>query len=185
METLQVKNMVCQRCVLVVEQILSALVLKNAQVELGKINLAKELEAVQKKLLKEQLELVGFELLTNDEEVLIEEIKTSIIEFVSSPKHLNKCNLSDYLKENIGRNYTYLSKLFSAYQGKTIERYFIEIKIEKAKELIKYGKLNTTEISYELGYSSPQHLSRQFKQITGMTTSDFKKNGARMKLDKI
>ena len=82
-------------------------------------------------------------------------------------------------------NYGKLSKLFSSIKGQTIERYFIELKIEKVKELIRYDEWSISQIAYELNYSTPQHLSRQFKQITGMTTTQFKKNGKRTELDKI
>lgn len=185
MKIVYIKNMVCHRCVLVLDQILTSLHFSNYSTELGKVIFEEvpsleDLESLSKKLKK-----VGFELLTAKEDAIIERVKTSLIKKVNDLSNSMDLNLSDFLQKETSMNYQSLSKLFSAIEGKTIERYFISLKVEKVKELIKYDKLNISEISYELGYSSPQHLAKQFKQITGMTTSEFKKNGIRTKLDNI
>lgn len=177
METIFIKNMVCSRCIMVVNQILSKLKLTNSQVFLGSIVFDNSLSDEALSSLKNELEKVGFELLTKDEDQIIETIKRILRNQVNSKDGLQEVSLSRLISNELPKNYHQLSKLFSASQGKTIERFFIELKIEKVMELIKYDKLSISEISYVLGYSSPQHLSKQFKQITGMTTSEFKKRG--------
>lgn len=185
METIFIKNMVCSRCIMVVNQILSKLKLTYSQVYLGSIAFDKSLSDEAFLSLKIELEKVGFEILTKEEDRIIENIKRLLRNQVNNIDGLQELSLSEFISNELPKNYHHLSKLFSASQGKTIERYFIELKIEKVMELIKYNKLSISEISYALGYSSPQHLSRQFKHITGMTTSEFKKQGNRTKLDTI
>lgn len=185
METIFIKNMVCSRCIMVVNQILSKLKLTNSQVFLGSIAFDKSLTDEALLSLKIELEKVGFELLTKDEDQIIETIKRILRNQVNSKDGFHEVSLSRLISNELPKNYHQLSKLFSTSQGKTIERYFIELKVEKVMELIKYDNLSISEISYALGYSSPQHLSKQFKQITGMTTSEFKRDGKRTKLDTI
>ena len=107
--------------------------------------------------------------------MLVEKIKNVIVEMVHYADELPETNFSDYLSEKLNHNYTYLSNLFSEVKGITIEHYIIIHKIEKVKELIIYDELNLTEIAYKLNYSSVAHLSNQFKKITGLTPSFFKK----------
>lgn len=185
MKIVYIKNMVCHRCVLVLDQILTSLQFPNYSTELGKVIFEEVPSSEDLENLGKELKKVGFELLTAKEDAIIERVKTSLIKKVNDLSNTMDLNLSDFLQKETSMNYQSLSKLFSSIEGKTIERYFITLKVEKVKELIKYDKLNISEISYELGYSSPQHLAKQFKQITGMTTSEFKKNGIRTKLDNI
>ena len=118
----------------------------------------------------------GFELVDNRKSRIIDQIKTTIIELVhhhkEKPDHIN---ISDFLAKEMGYDYSYLSNLFSSVEGTTIEKYHIHQKIEKVKELLVYDELTLNEISFNLGYSSVQHLSNQFKKITGLSPSHFKK----------
>jgi AraC-like DNA-binding protein len=115
------------------------------------------------------------ELMDDKKAMLVEKIKNVIVEMVHYADELPETNFSDYLSEKLNHNYTYLSNLFSEVKGITIEHYIIIHKIEKVKELIIYDELNLTEIAYKLNYSSVAHLSNQFKKITGLTPSFFKK----------
>jgi len=181
-----VKNMVCNRCIKVISEELQKKHIDFIQIELGTITFKNKLSPEEMYKIDQLLKKEGFELLEDREKRIVNDIKSLIIESI----HYNKekpdyQNFSSFISENLNWDYSYLSKLFSELNGKTIEQYIIEQKIERVKELIKYNELNLTQISYELNYSSPQHLSKQFKQITGMTPSAFKKIGVRKKLDKI
>lgn len=176
--------MVCYRCILSIDSILNKLNIGNAKVVLGRVVLQEELPAELFKQLVDHIESIGFGVLTNKEEIIIEKVKNIIRKIVDS-KDTKNTVLSTLIAEELGVNYFKISKLFSNSEGKTIEKYLIEIRIEKVKELIRYDELTISEISYELNYSSPQYLSKQFKQITGMTTSEFKLIGDRQELDKI
>ncbi len=185
MNTILVKNMVCSRCVMVVNQLLQEMGVKDFQVDLGRVVFNSPLTADQRTTFQHKLEEVGFEILTSEEDQTIERIKALLRKQVENVNRPNDGGLKELISREFPKNYKQLSTLFSESEGKTMERYFIELKIEKVKEYIKYDKLSISEISYELGYSSPQHLSKQFKQITGMTTSAFRKTGDRKKLDNL
>ncbi|MFV0531397.1 MAG: helix-turn-helix domain-containing protein [Flavobacteriales bacterium] len=183
---LSVKNMVCNRCIKVIREELMRNKIDFVRVDLGKIELDKELSEKQKENLLQILEKEGFELLEDKNQQRINFIKNYVIEQIHQRKKINKNQkLSEVLSENLGMDYTNISKLFSQIEGQTIEHYVIQQKIERVKELLMYGELTLSQISYELDYSSPQHLSGQFKKITGMTPSDFKENGIRKTLDTI
>jgi AraC family transcriptional regulator len=188
-KTLLVKNMVCHRCVLAVEDILNHAAIPFAKVLFGEIHLINELAGEQKELLKKKLADIGFELIDNRMSGLIEKIKTLVIKKARNDidEKDNKMKLSNYLSEKLNHEYTYLSGLFSSVEGRTIENFFIEQRIEKAKELLIYGQMTLSEIAYELEYSSVAHLSGQFKKITGLTPSYFKEVGSsrRKPLDSI
>ncbi len=183
---LNIKNMVCNRCIKVVREELLKNNIAIKKVNLGEIELEEEISPTIKEQIKKILQKEGFEIIEDFDLSIINKVKTSIIEIIhqeiNKPKNQN---FSDYLVENINLNYSYLSKLFSEINGKTIEHFIIEQKIERVKELLIYDELTLSQISYELDYSSPQHLSRQFKQITGLTPTQFKKIGKRKKLDTI
>jgi AraC family transcriptional regulator len=181
--TLLVKNMVCHRCVLVVEDILHNTEIPFSKVLFGEIHLTGKLHGEQKELLKEKLAGVGFELIDNHMSSLIEKIKTHVIKKARNDveEKDNKIKLSNYLSDKLHHEYTYLSSLFSSVEGRTIENFFIEQRIEKAKELLIYGQMTLSEIAYELEYSSVAHLSGQFKKITGLTPSYFKEVGTSMR----
>ena len=187
--TLLVKNMVCLRCVLAVEDILNHAAIPFAKVLFGEIHLINELAGEQKELLKKKLADIGFELIDNRMSGLIEKIKTHVIKKARNDVNEkdNNMKLSNYLSDKLHHEYTYLSSLFSSVEGRTIENFFIEQRIEKAKELLIYGQMTLSEIAYELEYSSVAHLSGQFKKITGLTPSYFKEVGSsrRKPLDSI
>ncbi|HSD13172.1 MAG TPA: AraC family transcriptional regulator [Flavobacterium sp.] len=172
-----VKNMVCHRCILAVETILDNLNLNFKGVILGEIEFQDPLDGVNKAKLSHELQSVGFELIDDKKNQLIERIKSSIITHIHHDKELIKINLSDFLASELGYEYNYLSNLFSEVEGTTIEKYVILQKIEKVKELIVYDELSLKEIASQLGYSSVAYLSNQFKKVTGLTPSHFKSIG--------
>ena len=171
-----VKNMVCNRCVMAVEGILNKEAIPYNKVIFGEIHVKDELNNSQLDALKNGLEKIGFELIDNRMSAVIEKVKQLVIKRARnevSPEE-KKVNLSVYLSERLHYEYTHLSTLFSSVEGRTIENYFIEQRIEKAKELLKYDQLSLNEIAFELDYSSAAHLSGQFKKVTGLTPSAFK-----------
>lgn len=185
---LYIKNMVCDRCNKVVAQELAALGYHVLQVSLGEAEISSpdnrfDVEKIRKVLIEN-----GFELLDDRKTKLIEQIKLAIIELVHRQGEADlHINTSDYLSEKIGMEYSYLSSLFSAHEGITIERYLILQRIERVKELLVYNELSLKEIAYQLGYSSVAHLSNQFKKVTGLTPSYFKeiKENKRKTIDKV
>jgi AraC-like DNA-binding protein len=170
---------------MVVKQLIQELGVEDFEVHLGRVTFDLPLTDNQTLELRQKLEEVGFEILTSEEDQTIERIKTLLRKQVEGNNQSSDVGLKELVSSEFSKNYNQLSTLFSESEGKTMERFLIELKIEKVKEYIKYDKLSISEISYEMGYSSPQHLSRQFKQITGMTTSAFRKSGVRKKLDTI
>ncbi len=184
---LYIKNMVCNRCVKSVDNILNELKIEHGPVLLGEVPLKKELTGTQKEQLQQRLEQEGFEMIDNRKTRIIEKIKRLVIERIGQDLDDAKDNLSTFLSAELHLDYPYLSSLFSSIEGMTIEKYYIAQKIEKAKELLVYDELSLSEIAYRLGYSSVQHLSNQFKKVTGLTPSHFKQLGAqrRKPLDRI
>ncbi|MDN3654178.1 AraC family transcriptional regulator [Ferruginibacter paludis] len=187
--TLLIKNMVCHRCILAVEDILKKESIPFQNVNFGEINLAEKLSPDQQERLVNKLGKIGFELIDNYTVGLIEKIKQLVIKRARNEvdEKESKIKLSRYLTEKVSHEYTYLSSLFSSVEGRTIENYFIEQRIEKAKELLIYGQLTLSQIAFDLEYSSTAHLSTQFKKITGLTPTYFKEIGIakRKSLDKI
>jgi AraC-like DNA-binding protein len=168
--------MVCHRCKLAVENELTKIGLTPLQIELGEVVLKEDaLSKEQEEQLSADLEAIGFELLDDKRKKLIEKIKTLIVESVHYNKHPENKNYSDLIAQQLHHDYSYLSKLFSETEGITIEQFIINQKIEKVKELLVYDEMNLSEIAFELNYSSVAHLSSQFKKITGITPSKFKK----------
>ncbi|MDQ2752483.1 MAG: AraC family transcriptional regulator [Bacteroidota bacterium] len=179
--------MVCDRCILVVKQELDKLQLTQVAITLGEVEIADEVTHEQLKQLKNNLASVGFEVLDDGKKKLIEKIKTIIIEQIHYLDADDKHNFSEILSQKLHKDYSYLSALFSEVESITIEKYIINQKTEKVKELLVYDELNLSEIAYKLGYSSVAHLSAQFKKTTGLTPSHFKKLGGihRKPLDKV
>lgn len=172
---LYIKNMVCNRCKMVVQTELEKLGLHPISVQLGVVNISEKAIDQSKYLeLSSTLQRFGFELLLDKNKQLVEQIKTAIIELVHYATAVLSVNLSTYLSEKLNLGYANLSATFSEMEGVTIERYFIQQKIEKVKELLSYGEKTLSEIAYLLDYSSVAHLSAQFKKITGETTSTYK-----------
>jgi AraC family transcriptional regulator len=187
LEKLYIKNMVCGRCVKVVKEELQKLGVDYISVQLGEVELGSPLPKDKAEKLKSALLENGFELIDDSKNKLIENIKTLIIKSIYQSNKPEEINYSDYLSKQTGKPYTFLSSLFSSVENTTIEKYIISQKIERAKELLVYGELTLSEIAYQLGYSSSQHLSNQFKKITGFTPTYFKelKEQKRKFIDKI
>ena len=143
-------------------------------IELGEVTLVEHPDKKQLREINEALKAFGFELIDSKNARIIESIKKELITLVNTISDDRKFKLSALLSERLLRDYSYLSNLFSEVEGQTIEHYFIQLKIEKAKELLVYDEITIGEIAWRLGYSSVAHLSRQFKQVTGFTPSHFK-----------
>ena len=178
---LYIKNMVCNRCVIVVQQELDKLELSTGSITLGEVVLLKEPSDKQLTQLKINLSGLGFEVLDNSRKRLIEKIKNVIINQVHHGSLDEKYNFSEIISKKLNRDYSYLSGLFSQVEAVTIEKYIINQKIERVKELLIYDELNLSEIAFQLGYSSVAHLSSQFKKLTGFTPSHFKKMSVRIR----
>jgi AraC-like DNA-binding protein len=159
---------------MVVKSELEKLGLHYIVVDLGEAEIMEDISPTQIDLLDIGLKRSGLELMDNKKSILVEKIKTMIIELVHYTDDQIKINLSDYLSENLNHDYTYLANLFSEVKGTTIEKFYLNHKIEKVKELLVYDELNLTEIAFKMHYSSVAHLSNQFKKITGLTPSHFK-----------
>ncbi len=166
--------MVSNRCKMAVKEELKKLGLHFIVVELGEVDIMETITASQEEALKIGLLSSGLELMDDKRAVLIEKIKTIIIEMVHYSEEQLQTNFSDFLSKKLEHNYTYLANLFSEVQGTTIEQFTISHKIERIKELIIYGELNITEIAWKMNYSSVAHLSNQFKKMTGLSPSHFK-----------
>jgi AraC-like DNA-binding protein len=166
--------MVCVRCKMAVKSELDKLGLHYTMVELGETEILEDISTEQMDCLKVALKTTGLELMNDKKSLLVEKIRTTIIELIHYTDHQNKINLSDYLSEKLNHPYPYLSKLFLEVKGTTIEKYYLVQKIEKVKELLVYDDLILTNIAYKLHYSSVPHLSNQFKKMTGLTPSQFR-----------
>lgn len=180
--------MVCDRCILVVSQQLDAAGLPYKNIQLGQVELYKDATSAQLETLTGKLKDNGFELLDDKRSQVVEKIKTTIISLIHGNREEEfNMKLSVHLQDKLQLDYHYLSTLFSSVEGITIEKYAILQRIEKVKELLMYDEKNLSEIADALGYSSVQHLSQQFKKITGLTPSHFKelKENKRKPLDKL
>lgn len=184
---IHIKNMVCQRCVTVVQTIAEKQNLAIENIRLGEIIFLNEISDRQLNDFEKELNINGFELINNRTSQIIEKIKNCILAYTLDLKNENRVNLSEFIINNLNYDYSYLSNLFSSIEGQTIEQYFILQRIEKAKELLVYDQLSISEIAYQLGYSSVHHLSAQFKKMTGLTPTYFKQIGIsrRKSLDSI
>lgn len=171
---LAIKNMVCPRCIQAVTGLLESIPVNALDVRLGEVLLADPLTDTQRETLQRQLRSMGFELLDDQHQQIVEKIKSTIIHHIH---HLEDRHFafSQILQEELHKEYSQLSKLFSETEGITIEQYIILQRIEKVKELLSYRELTLSEIAYQLGYSSVAYLSAQFKKVTGLTPSEFKK----------
>jgi AraC family transcriptional regulator len=174
--TLLIKNMVCPRCIKVVRQELEALGHDVRNVILGEVTVSGPVSDQQLGQIKKRLEDNGFELVEDRTRVVIEKIKHAVLALVQNDYELKPIRIKDseFISKEVGQDYHSLSSLFSSVENITIEHYTILQRIERAKELLKYGEMTLSEISYKLGYSSVAHLSNQFKQVTGMTPTAFK-----------
>jgi len=185
--TIYVKDMVCNRCKMVVKSTLKNLGLHPVQVDLGEIELEENDISQVKEELRKELQSLGFDLLDDKKSRTIEKIKNLITDLVQNRSNKIDVKLSAYLTGELHQDYSALSNLFSDVEGITIEKYYILQKIEKVKELLVYDELSLTEIAHRLHYSSVAHLSTQFKKVTGLTPTHFKHIGAarRRALDQV
>ncbi len=186
--TLYIKNMVCNRCIWAVERELKKLGLKPMKVVLGEAVVQGTIDENTEKQIEKNLHKIGFELIDDKKSRLIESIRTEVIKFIHyDPELVGNINFSDHISQKLGYDYSYLSSLFSAVEGITIEKYMILQRIERVKELLIYDELSLSEIAYQMGYSSVQHLSNQFRKIIGMSPSAFKRlqEKNRKPLDKV
>lgn len=182
---LLVKNMVCDRCQQVVQPALERLGVTVKSIKLGEVEIAEE--DVDTAAIAQVLEDKGFELVDNEQDWLIEKIKSTVIQFVQKPDAAAHLTFSHYLQETLDTDYRSLSTLFSRTEGATIERYLILQRVEKVKELLTYNELTIGQIADQMNYRSSAHLSAQFKKVTGMPPSQFKKQkkNQRKPLDKV
>lgn len=179
--------MVCERCKMAVDNLLSEATYTPIKIELGEVDIKEELTPTQLKEVEDKLQKIGFELLDNQKSKTVDKIKTVLIELVQKHDANLQVPLSAYIADKMKMDYHALSLLFSQLESTTIEQYFIHLKIEKVKELLVYDELSLKEITFQLNYSSVAHLSKQFKKVTGLTPTHFKTTGAerRKVIDKI
>lgn len=186
--TLYIKHMVSKSCVMMVKSEFDKLGVPYESVSLGIVSLSDNISASQRRLLNDTLEKLGFELCKDKKDILISKIKASIIEIVHFRDEPPKEKTSVYLSKLLHHNYTYLSNLFSEEMGITIEQYVIAHKVERVKEFILNDEYSITQIASKMHYCSVAHLSYQFKKVTGLTPSQFKRlklYRKRVKLDDI
>ncbi len=171
---LYIKYMVSLRCKNLVKKELKDMGLHYVDVDLGTVETLEEMSDGQIEHLRERLAESGLELLDDKKMILIDKVKTVIIEMIHHTDEIPKVNYSDFISEKVGKDYNYLSTMFSEVKGITIQQFIIHHKIERVKELLLYDELNLTEISYKMHYSSVAHLSNQFKKVTGLRPLFFK-----------
>ncbi len=173
--TLHVKRMICPLCIKTVRKVIEDFGLKIIYIGIGEVVVDKEIDKIDLVSLKSELEKSGFELITDKKKQVVDKIKIAVIEYIKELQLKDtRINYSEYISSKLDKDYHYLSTLFSSMEYITIEKYIILQKVEKVKELIMYDELNLSEISYKLQYSSVAHLSRQFKQVSGLTPTQFK-----------
>lgn len=185
---LTIRNMVCGRCVAAVQGILDALGLPPRRIELGEVQLERTPTVQEVAALRRSLQEQGFELVDDKATATIARIKAAIVQLVHHEDGAtDKVKLSEHLTALLSKEYPTLSALFSEVEGITIEHYFLLQRMERVKELVRYGELTISEIAYATGFSSAAHLSAQFKRLTGMTPTAFRKlgHGARIPLDHV
>lgn len=176
-QTFYIKYMVCKCCIRIIKQELEQHGIKVDKITLGEATLIYDNVEHNEDSIEKILNENGFELVTNKEKILVEQIKVAVIELIHHANNMNSIiRNSDYLVEKLGYSYQHLSAIFSKHEPTTLEKYIILNKIEKVKEMIEYGELSLSEIAFTMGYSSVQYLSTQFKNITGITVSDYKRN---------
>ena len=172
---LHIKNMISTCSKVVVQAELSKLGITPTTIALGTVETGEDITDAQRTAFGDALKKYGLELMEDKKTILVEQIKNLVIAFVYAPERQHKVNFTDYIAENLRYHYHYLSNLFSESTGITIEQYLIATRIERVKELLSYEEYNLKEISFQLNYCSVSHLSNQFKKVTGMAPSQFKK----------
>ena len=182
-----IRNMVCNRCIMAVQQVFESLNNPPVRISLGEVETAHSFQENELEKLRKALVSYGFELIDDTKSQLIEKIKNTVVQSIHHNHEDLKINYSEYIESHLNRDYAYLSSLFSEVEGTTIEKYIILQKIERVKELLVYDELTLSEIAYQMGYSNVAYLSNQFKKVTGLTPSHFKqvKENKRKPLDEI
>ena len=187
-ETLFIKNMVCHCCIRVISEEFEKAGIKVEQIQLGSATVSYNPAVFDEKKINLLLAKNGFGIVTNREKIIVEKIKLAAIELIHQLNNVDSIiRKSDYIVEKLGMGYTQLSKIFSKHEAVTLEKYIILLKTERIKELITHDEFTLSEIAFMMDYSSVSHLSSQFRQITGMTVSEYKSSGgnARIALDQI
>lgn len=174
MTTIYIKNMVCPRCVMLVKQIFEECGVVPENVALGVVTLNESIAKAKLYAIGERLQAVGFELIEDRRYRIVNRVKTLIISILNNPNVEMKQNLSEIVSSRLNMDYGTISSIFSQIEGKSIEKYYILVRIELAKELLISRTFTLSEIAYKLGFSSVAHLSTQFKQTVGMSPSVFK-----------
>lgn len=184
---LYIRNMVCDRCLMAVRQVLNDEGIEYRHLQLGEVELSAKISVEQLEKLAVRLKSIGFELLDDKKSRIVEKIKSTIISIIHHSDEELNLKLSALLTDKLGMDYHYLTTLFSSVEGITIEKYTILQRIEKVKELMMYNEMTLSEIAFDMGYSSVQHLSQQFKKVTGLTPTQFRelKENTRKPLDSI
>ena len=184
---LYIKNMVCNRCIMVVKNEFEKLGYPPVNVQLGEVEIKEDLPQKDLAAINFRMKEYGFELIDDIKSRIIEKIKNAVIQLIHHSKEDLKVNYSEYIEKQLNRDYSYLSGLFSEVEGTTIEKYIINQKIERVKEMLVYDELTLSEIAYQMGYSNVAYLSSQFKKVTGLTPSHFKqvKENKRKPLDEV
>jgi len=182
-----IRNMVCNRCIMVVQQVFESLGYPPVRISLGNVETASPIPEDELEKLRKTLVGYGFELIDDTKSRIIEKIKNIVVQSIHHTNEDLKVNYSEYIESHLNRDYAYLSSLFSEVEGTTIEKYIILQKIERVKELLVYDELTLSEIAYKMGYSNVAYLSNQFKKVTGLTPSHFKqvKENKRKPLDEV
>ena len=182
-----IKNMVCNRCIMVVQQVFESLGYPLVRISLGEVETVSPMAVDDLEKLSKMIVSLGFELIDDTKSRIIEKIKNTIIQSVHHNHDDLKVNYSEYIETHLNRDYAYLSSLFSEVEGTTIEKYIIQQKIERVKELLVYDELTLSEIADQMGYSNVAYLSNQFKKVTGLTPSYFRqvKENKRKPLDEV
>ncbi len=174
--TIHIKNMVCPRCIAAVSTILVELGIPHTSVKLGEVELVSALDLKKKLSLSIELQDAGFGLINDRKSQLIEQMKSLVVQKIHHSDEELDIKWPDFISDKLNLDYKYSSSLFSSVESITFEQYIINQKIERIKELIAYDELSLSEIAYKLNYSSVAYLSNQFKKVTGMTPSKFKKS---------
>ena len=179
--------MICDCCIKVIRIELSKLDVEIIKARLGEIDISFDDESTSMEIIEKVIEEEGFQIIREKDDILVENIKHSVIDLVHHTTFNAMVRNSDYLVGKFGKTYPYLSSVFSKYEGITLEKYIILQKIEKVKALIQEDELTLSEIAFSMGYSSVQYLSTQFKNITGVSVSEFKRTPARYRksIDKV
>ncbi|RZK81936.1 MAG: AraC family transcriptional regulator [Pedobacter sp.] len=179
---LYVKNMVCDRCIMIVKQQVEHIGLNVTDISLGKVSIQPEPSATQLQSLSSAFQLLGFELIDKEKDQLVEQIKNEVINLVhySDLSEINQ-SLVHMVADRLNKDQAYISRQFSSNEGVTIEKYIISQKIEKVKELLEYGDLNLNEIASKMGYSSSAHLSAQFKSVTGLSPTNYRSSSTQQR----